>query len=150
MPEATTGLFATTDIGAASSDGAALARQVIELDRELNQAILEHDAGRASLLYDDDFILTVSGGGHKGKADMLADIRNPDVVLDICETSCAEVRVRGQVAVLTGILRQAGAVGGRSIDVTLQVTDTWVAVDGQWLLLAGHASVAKLPVPAQR
>lgn len=143
MLGATTGLVAASAIAESSTQDAVVAGEIVELDRLLNQAILEHDVGRASALYDEDFILTVSGGGRKRKADMLSDIRNPSVALVTCETSATEVRVRGQVAVLTGVLRQAGTVSGRSIDVTLNVTDTWVAVGGKWRLLAGHASVAK-------
>ena len=71
---------------------------------------------------------------------MLADIGNPAVALTVCETTDIAVLVRANVAVLTGTLRQAGMVDSRPFDVKLRVTDTWVNVDGKWLLLAGHAS----------
>jgi ketosteroid isomerase-like protein len=116
---------------------------VIALDTRLNRSILAHDVASAAALYDDDFLLTVSGGGFKRKADMLADIGNPAVALSVCDTTDVKVRVRGGTAVLTGTLQQAGTVNGRAFDVRLHVTDTWVHVDGRWLLLAGHASLAK-------
>ncbi len=119
------------------------AETIVELDRRLNQAILAHDTAAAGALYDDDFVLTVAGGRFKRKADMLADIGNPAVALTVCETTGVTVRERGATAVLTGVLRQAGTVNGRPMDVRLHVTDTWVNVDGRWLLLAGHASVAE-------
>jgi ketosteroid isomerase-like protein len=119
------------------------ADMVIEIDRRLNRSILAHDVASAAALYDDDFLLTVSGGGFKRKADMLADIGNPTVALSVCETTDVHVRIRGSTAVLTGTLLQAGTVNGRAFDVKLHVTDTWVNVDGRWLLLAGHASLAK-------
>ncbi len=97
----------------------------------------------AAAFYDDDFILTVSGGGTKRKADMLRDIGNPEVVLQVCDTTEVAVRVRGTTAVLTGVLLQKGTVGSRPLDVKLHVTDTWVQVDSRWLLLAGHASFVK-------
>lgn len=118
------------------------AEQIIELDKTLNQLIVAHDVATARTLYDDEFVLTVAGGA-KRKADMLADIGNPAVALTICETTDVTVRVRGTTAVLTGTLQQAGTVNGKPIDVKLRVTDTWVNVDGKWLLFAGHASVAK-------
>ena len=113
---------------------------VIELDKRLNGFILARDVVSASALYDDDFLLTVSGGGIKRKAQMLADIGNPAVALTVCETTDVAVLVRANVAVLTGTLRQAGMVDSRAFDVKLRVTDTWVNISGQWLLLAGHAS----------
>lgn len=128
---------------AAAAAPASTAERVAELDRRLNRAILARDAAVAGALYDDDFVLTVAGGGFKRKADMLADITNPALVLVACETREERVRVRGGAAVLTGLLRQAGTLGGRAFDHTLQVTDTWGEVDGRWLLLAGHASLAR-------
>jgi ketosteroid isomerase-like protein len=116
---------------------------IVELDHRLSQAILAHDVASAAELYDDDFLLTVAGGRFKRKADMLADIGNPAVKLSVCDTTGVTVRVRGRTAVLTGLLKQAGTVNDRPIDVRLHVTDTWVNVDGKWLLLAGHASFAK-------
>ncbi len=116
---------------------------IVELDRRLNKSILANDVSSAAALYDDEFLLTVSGGGLKRKADMLADIGNPAVKLSVSDTTDITVRVRGGTAILTGVLRQAGTVNGRAIDVKLRVTDTWVNVDGRWLLFAGHASLAK-------
>ncbi len=139
--------LATTAAAAAASGCAAqpvsVAELVAELDRQLNQAILTRDVRAARLLYDDDFVLTVSGGAFKRKADMLADIGNPAVSLSVCDTTDVRVRVRSSAAVLTGILRQAGTVNGRALDVKLNVTDTWVQGEGKWLLLAGHASLAR-------
>lgn len=128
-------------IGGARAARAPASRTIIALDARLNRCILAHDVAGAALLYADDFILTVSGGGFKTKAAMLADIANTDLHLDVCETRDIEVRVRPGAAVLTGLLLQAGRIGERTFSNRLRVTDTWVqARDGTWRLLAGHAS----------
>jgi hypothetical protein len=137
------GLASTTEASHPSSHAPSPTNMIIELDKRLNGFILANDALSAAGLYDDDFILTVAGGGFKRKADMLADIGNRSVKLSLCETSDMNVRIRGSAAVLTGTLRQAGTIGGRVLDVRLHVTDTWVKVNDQWLLLAGHASPVK-------
>lgn len=137
------GLAATAAASQPTSQPQSTANRIIEVDKRLNRAILAHDVASAAPLYDDDFLLTVSGGGFKRKSHMLADIGNAAVVLSVCETTNIEVRIRGGTAVLTGTLLQAGTVNGRALDVKLHVTDTWVNIDGQWLLLAGHASLAK-------
>jgi ketosteroid isomerase-like protein len=137
------GAAAAAAAGNSAAQPLSAAEMIIELDRQLNQSILTHDVRAASLLYDEDFVLTVSGGAQKRKADMLADIGNPAVSLSVCDTTDVRVRVRPSAAVLTGMLRQAGTVNGRALDVKLNVTDTWVKVEGKWLLLAGHASLAR-------
>lgn len=131
--------------GAHAATGS-VAGTIVELDRRLNHFILTRNVQAASELYDDEFLLTVSGGGFKTKADMLADIGNPALFLDVCETTDIAVRVRGRTAVLTGRLLQAGRINDRPFSSKLRVTDTWVQTsDDRWLLLAGHASPEKAP-----
>lgn len=139
---ASVGLVAVAAAGNSIPRQRSVADEIIELDMRLNQAILAHDVAAASALYDGEFVLTASGGRIKRKADMLADIGNPAVALSVCETRDVNVRVRANTAVLTGTLLQAGSVNGRELDVKLHVTDTWVSVDGRWLLFAAHASPA--------
>jgi hypothetical protein len=137
------GLAATAAACQSTSQPSSAVNTVVEADKHLNRSILAHDVASATALYDDDFLLTISGGRTKRKTDMLADIGNPAVALSVCETTDVQVRIRAGTAVLTGTLVQAGTVNGRAFDVQLHVTDTWVNVDGRWLLLAGHASPAK-------
>ncbi|MBI3221460.1 MAG: nuclear transport factor 2 family protein [Bacteroidetes bacterium] len=115
--------------------------EVIARDKELNQLISQHRVKDAALIYADDFVLTTSSGKAKSKQDMLADISSPEVVLEINETTQVKVRVIENTAVLTGILQQKGTYKGNAFDVKLYVTDTWVKVNTNWILLAGHATV---------
>ena len=142
MLNAIAGLASATFASQASAQAASTAELIVDLDHRLNQLILAQDTASAAALYDNDFLLTVSTGRLKRKADMLADIGNPAVKLTVCRTTDVAVRVRAGAAVLTGLLEQAGTVNGKTLDVKLRVTDTWVDVGGRWLLLAGHASLA--------
>lgn len=140
MLKLATSLWTAAAVGPTGARNPSVEDAVVDVDKRLNRAILAHDVPAAEALYDADFVLTVSGGGTKRKADMLSDIANPDVALAVCETIDVQVRVRGDAAVLTGTLLQAGTVRGRPYSARLRVTDTWVRQDGRWLLLAGHAS----------
>jgi hypothetical protein len=115
--------------------------EVIARDKELNQLISLHRVKDAALIYADDFVLTTSSGKSKSKQDMLADINSPDLTLEVNETTEVKVRVIYNTAVLTGILQQKGTFKGNAFDVKLYVTDTWVKVNSNWILLAGHATV---------
>lgn len=123
----------------AAGSGADDVAAVIHADRHLNELIIAHDARQAAALYTDDFVLTTSSGRTKRKADLLSEINATDLALDINETNEVAVRVHGDVAVLTGILRQHGSYRGAAVDVRLRVTDTWVRSALGWQLLAGHA-----------
>ncbi len=116
--------------------------QVIEADRLLNELIVKHLAEKAAEMYAEDFILNTSSGKKKSKVDMLKDIANPDLRLDINETSDVAVIMFENTVILTGILRQKGVFKNQSFDNKLRVTDTWVwTKQGNWKILAGHASL---------
>jgi ketosteroid isomerase-like protein len=128
--------------GAAAAMGAGPGADAIEArDRELNAAIVRHDVGVASTIYEDDFVLTTSSGRSKSRDDLLAEIARPGLAFEVNEMTDAVVRVHGDTAVLTGILHQRGSIDGKPFDVRLRVTDTWVRQRGTWRILAGHASV---------
>lgn len=121
-----------------SLDAQAMAVQ--ERDRALNELIVRHQVGAAQDYYDDLFVLTTAAGSMKSKEMILAEISSPGLTLDVNETTDVVVRVRGNTAVLTGVLRQRGAYKGKPFDARLRVTDTWHLTNGQWKILAGHAS----------
>lgn len=114
---------------------------VIEADAQLNVWIVQHAAQQAASFYADEFILTTSSGKVKSKKDMLAEILSSDLSLEINETTQVAVRVVDNTAVLTGILHQKGLYKGKSFDVRLNVTDTWVKTKIGWKILAGHATL---------
>jgi ketosteroid isomerase-like protein len=130
---------------ASTAATAAPAASVVAADTQLNRYIVQHDVRAAGAMYAEHFVLTTSSGKLKTREDMLREIASPQLTLEINETSCVEVRTTNDTAILTGRLHQKGRYQGRPFDVSLLVTDTWIRVDGDWRLLAGHASV----VPAR-
>ena len=128
-------------LGASSMEGQA--DDVINADRLLNRYITEHNIQGASNLYADDFVLTTSSGAVKKKQDMLKDIGLPDLHFEINETMNVQIRRIENTAVLTGTLHQKGLYKEKLFDNKLLVTDTWVNLNGQWKLLAGHATLLK-------
>jgi hypothetical protein len=118
-------------------------KEVIAADAQLNQYIIEHKVSDAIAVYDENFILTTSSGAVKKKQDMLNEIGLPDLQFEINETVDVSVRILENTAVLTGTLHQKGLYKQQPFDNRLLVTDTWVLVNGNWKLLAGHATLIK-------
>jgi hypothetical protein len=119
------------------------ASEIIRADQQLNRFIVDHDFQAASGVYADDFVLTTSSGKVKQKQDMLKEIGSLELHFEVNETTEVQVRVIENTAVLTGTLHQKGMYKERVFDSKLLVTDTWVKVNGQWKLLAGHATILK-------
>jgi len=115
--------------------------EVISRSNKLDSLIVKHRSGEAEKFYAESFVLTTSTGKKKTKTDILKDISNEKIVWEINHTSQIEVRILDKTAVLTGILHQKGKYMDKEFEATLQVTDTWVLRNNEWVLLAGHATV---------
>jgi len=125
------------------------ATEVLDMDKKLNQLIIQNNAHDAEELYDDDFILITAGGSMKTKKDIVAEIGSSNLKITVNETIQTKVRVYGNAAVLTGILLQRGSYNGKEFDVKLLVTDTWIKTNSGWKILSGHASKVPTSSPAK-
>lgn len=114
---------------------------IIQADSLLNQLIRDGNAGTAADLYTENFMLTASSGSQKTKADMIREIGNPALKFEINEITGASVSVVDKTAVLSGSLHQKGVLNGKSFDYRFRVSDTWVYLNGQWKIMAGHATI---------
>ena len=132
-------------IGFLCADESPLKKAVIAADKNLNELIVEHRVVAGADVYADDFVLTTSSGKRKTKQDILNEVGFEDLSFEINETTEVQVMILRETAVLTGILHQKGTYKQKSFDNKLYVTDTWVLVEGNWKLLAGHASLITQP-----
>ena len=110
------------------------------LERELNRAIAQRDNRRVTDLLADDWILVSGAGKVKTKADILAEIAQPDLEFQEIETRDVMVRVWGDTAVVTGTLHQRYRLRGKQTEVTLRYSDTWARAGDSWLQVSGHAT----------
>jgi ketosteroid isomerase-like protein len=110
------------------------------LERDLNRAIATRDARRAGELLADDWMLVTGSGKVKTKAEVLAEIVEPEIEFPDNESRDVLVRKWGDTAVLTGVLHQRYRLRGEVRDVTLRYTDTWTRIGDTWRQVSGHAS----------
>ena len=70
-----------------------------------------------------------------------------DKGLALAETYDMNVRVDGNVAIVTGVFRTKGKDDkGAAYDRTARFTDTWIKRDGRWQALASQGTM--IPSPA--
>ena len=110
------------------------------LERELNRAIATRDARRVTDLLSDDWILVSGAGKVKTKADILAEMAEPDLEFQDIDTRDVMVRVWGDTAVITGTLHQRYRLRGKQAEVTLRYSDTWTRAGDGWRQVSGHAT----------
>jgi len=110
------------------------------LERELNRAIATRDARLVTDLLADDWILVSGAGKVKTKADILAEMAEPDLEFQEIDTRDVMVRVWGDTAVITGTLHQRYRLRGKQSEVTLRYSDTWARSGETWRQVSGHAT----------
>lgn len=129
---------------AGTDDAAAVAA----LDTEYQAAVERNDAATMGRILHDEFTLVLGDGRAFDKAALLASA-NGDFVYEIQaeEPGTQKVRVTGDTAVVTALLRLKGSHQGRAFDRRLWFSDTYVRTPQGWKYFFGQASLA-LPPPA--
>ena len=136
--------------GQAGSTG--FAAEMEKLDHVMQQAFVIRDEKFLRDLLTDDYVLITASSKIVSKEDLLAEVANPDEVLEVNDSSDISVRRRGDTAVVTAVLHQRGSSHGKPFDAWVRYTDTWVLEAGRWRYMSAHAS--RLPaaptVPSAR
>lgn len=138
-------LFAAIAFAADPGDDA---RAVAALDTEYQAAVERNDAATMDRILADDFTLVLGQGKAYSKAELLADTRSGATTYEIQaeEAGTQRVRVSGDTAVVTALLRLKGVRNGQAFDRLLWFSDTYVRTLSGWRYFFGQAS---LPLPAE-
>lgn len=123
------------------------AAAVAALDTAYQAAVERNDAATMDRILADDFALVVGSGKAYNKAELLASARSGDFVWEIQaeEPGTQKVRVHGDTAVVTALLRLKGTNKGQPFDKRLWFSDTYVRTPEGWRYFFGQASLALSP-----
>ncbi len=130
---------------AAPSDDA---EAVAVLDTQYQAAVAQNDSTTMARILADDFTLVTGRGRVFDKAVLLESARTKLAVYEIQteEPGTQKVRVSGDTAVVTALLRIKGTSGGQPMDYRLWFSDTYVRTPDGWKYFFGQASI---PLPAE-
>lgn len=117
------------------------ASKFIALETKWNDAYKRGDIDAMNALVVDDFIITVEDGATYSKAGYLAHLAGTTERVTLAEISDVQVRVHGNVAVVTGAYREEGTSKGKPYEYRDRFTDVWLGSEGKWRLLASHYSI---------
>jgi ketosteroid isomerase-like protein len=117
---------------------------IIELDAQYQQAVKESDIATMERILADDFVLVTGRGKVFSKADLLDEARDGRMVYERQDDSNQTVRVWGNTAVITALLRAKGASDGQPFDHQLWFSDVYICTSNGWRYIFGQSS---LPLP---
>jgi ketosteroid isomerase-like protein len=115
---------------------------VIAAENQSVQAARKNDVDASAALLADKFVSTDHEGTViMGKAANVADAKL--VTFTSYEITDLKVTVYGDAAVATSAYASKGTYKGKPFDSHGRTTDTWVKINGKWLLAATHFSHVK-------
>jgi ketosteroid isomerase-like protein len=126
-------------------------RTVAALDTEFQAAVKHRDAAAIDRIQHPDMILVLGDGRTLTKADHIAAARDGRILYEIQdeEPGTQVVRVHGDTAVVTALLRLKGTNEGAPFDRRVWFSDTYVRTPDGWKYFFGQASL-RLPDEAAK
>jgi len=119
-------------------------RQLIELERQLSDALVRQDAAVLDRLWSNDLVFTFPNGKVSNKAQRLAG-QKPSAQSAESSNSNDQVKVYlyGNTAVVTVLSTWKGKAGTQEYSDQYQTTHVWAKQQGRWRLVAAHVSQVK-------
>ena len=111
--------------------------------QNLAAAYLRGDRAFVDALLTDDWTSTDYQGRVWTKAKVLALFDGPRPPMSKADIDVDQVRLVGDVAIVTGRSVSAGRVEGRDVSVTQRYTDIYVRRDGRWRVVASQGTEVK-------
>ena len=131
-------LFADTQQpGTVASDDE---KEILRLEKVINDARLKHDVATISQIVADDFESWSFKGQRRGRADLLKDVANNKETKT--EVADEKVRVFGDAAIYTALITDSFIDNkGITASETTAVTIVYVRRGGQWKMVQDHESL---------
>jgi ketosteroid isomerase-like protein len=117
---------------------------IARLDIDYQAAVEGNDAETMGRILADDFVLITGVGRVRTRDDLLKAARDRVAVYEYQEAGERTVRVWGDTAVVTALLRAKGEHAGEPFEAQLWYSDTYTRIDGEWRYVLGQAST-RLP-----
>jgi len=118
--------------------------QLIELERQLSNALVKQDAAVLDRLWSNDLVFTFPNGKMSTKAQRLAGQKPSDQGDQSTNTNDqVKVHLYGNTAVVTVLSTWKGKAGTQDYSDQFQATHLWVKQQGRWQLVAAHVSQLK-------
>src|SRR6266436_3106899 len=134
-------LFTGFTIPLAAQEKADTATSVRKLEEKWTESYKKRQIDILSSLLAEDFVITVEDGSTYSKTGYITHSADPSVQVDVAELSDLRVRVRGDIAVVTGAYHERGTSHHKPYEYHDRLTDVWGKVGNTWEVIASHYSV---------
>jgi len=141
LPRLSLVLLVCLTIRVAAQEPSGAAAQVRKLEEKWTAAYKERQINILSSLLAEDFVITVEDGNTYSKEGYITHSAETSVKVEVAELADLRVRVRGNLAVVTGAYHERGTSNRKPYEYHDRLTDVWVKAGNNWQVIASHYSV---------
>ena len=141
LPRLSLVLLVCLTIRVAAQEPSGAAAQVRKLEEKWTAAYKERQINILSSLLAEDFVITVEDGNTYSKEGYITHSADTSVKVEVAELADLRVRVRGNLAVVTGAYHERGTSIRKPYEYHDRLTDVWVKAGNNWQVIASHYSV---------
>lgn len=123
-----------------ASSAAMAESQVRQVEHDWVQAYLNHDLAALESILADDWTYSPADGSFKTRAQVVEEFRVDTMKYETIAPNNVQVRVYGNVAVVTGDEVIKGSDGAMQLNSHIRFTDVLVKRDDRWQAVASHES----------
>jgi ketosteroid isomerase-like protein len=115
--------------------------RILALENAWNQAEEHKDVKALDGLLDPTLVYIDYDGSIMTKAQFMASVQAPELQPQQIINETMAAHVYGNSAVVTGVYREKGVLGGKSYSRRGRFTDTWVYQNGMWTCVASQSTL---------
>jgi ketosteroid isomerase-like protein len=121
----------------------AIQSKIIALEKAWNQSYKGGDTKALDEILDPAIVLVNDDGSVQTKAEFLASVHATNSHEQQVAPESMHVRVFGDVAIASGVMRVKGVEGGKAYTRREQFVDTWLYKSGNWVCIATDATPSR-------
>jgi ketosteroid isomerase-like protein len=125
---------------AQARDAAGDEKEILRVEALLCRAFESGDAAALRRHMDDRFTQTSSRGEVTGFEQNVDEAARREPRYDVFRNHDQKLRLYGDMAIVLGITTVKGTASGQPFEGDFQYTDTWIRRQGEWKIVASHAS----------
>lgn len=133
-------LISCVSLAPAVAQPAGAAEAIKRTERDWADAMIHVDLDKLNQIVADDWVEMGGTGKTSTKASFLDAIRSGALKLQSCDFGPADVKVLGDVAVLTGSVTEQTLAGGQVTTSHVVYMDVWVKRGDRWVVVRSHAN----------
>lgn len=116
---------------------------LIELERQLHKAVSERNLPEIRSLLSGEALYVIDNSGALTADDLLSRVASSGRDYELNEPHELAIRLRGDTAIVAGIVHQRFKQDGFPVDRQVRFMHTWVRNNHSWILLSSHAFQAR-------